>query len=80
MAEVFYGPVHVDPKVSQEAEAWFLGQVKVEPQNPVNYAGLGLISLCRDNYEEALSWFIKAVEANPSFRDEMEFNRSYLFI
>ncbi|MFH0985840.1 MAG: hypothetical protein V1882_09965 [Candidatus Omnitrophota bacterium] len=67
----------VDAPASREAMGVFMGVMKKDPAHPLNYVYVGNLYRFQKNYEEALSWFIKGVEANARFRSADEINEGY---
>lgn len=54
-------------------EAKFLQKLientKIDPNNPVNYFNIGVIYMDQDKDEEALSYFEKAIQVDPKFKN-----------
>ena len=71
-----------DEDKSNDAIEMFKSIIAAHPGYPNSYDNIGQIYLYRKNYDEAVQWFMKAVWADPNFRENtgIEENEGYLHI
>ncbi|MFH0985841.1 MAG: hypothetical protein V1882_09970 [Candidatus Omnitrophota bacterium] len=61
----------------REALKVFMSAVEKDPSHPLNYVYVGCVFRFLKDYEEALRWFVKGVNANVRFRSVDEVNEGY---
>lgn len=69
-----------DDREAENAIQTFKQGIEQEPEYPLNYCYIGQVYLFRKNYDEALDWFIRAIKANPRYRDNGRPNFGYTYV
>lgn len=68
-SEMEQGASQMESGFFERARKNFLRAIELDPTRPESYNGVGVTYYARKDYEEALSWYKKALEIDSSFGD-----------
>ncbi len=68
-SEMEQGASQMDSGFFERARKNFLHAIELDPTRPEAYNGVGVTYYARNDYEEALNWYKKALEVDSSFGD-----------